>query len=210
MTQGAESIPTAAQQPHRPALSRARIRSFQALLTQVGRGSTYLQLLPSADPGRCLLHQALEDALYNSVCPLSSPDALKDQIQTFLQKSDSTATGPARHQVSLLLTTRTTTWLQRQLAAHHQGRKCWLLDSTGRLPLWHTPRINASVAPRGRRRSLAGYLQFHTGQRPVGTLVPKPAFSLGSQSRLPTYLLALFTSGQAALFLNSVLVPHGS
>ena len=75
MTQGAESIPTAAQQPHRPALSRARIRSFQALLTQVGRGSTYLQLLPSADPGRCLLHQALEDALYNSVCPLSSPDA---------------------------------------------------------------------------------------------------------------------------------------
>lgn len=43
------------------------VRSSQALLTPVGRGLTYLQLLPCADPGTCLLHQALEDALYNSV-----------------------------------------------------------------------------------------------------------------------------------------------
>lgn len=43
----------------------------------------------------------------------------------------------------------------------HKGR---LLDTTGGLPLGHAPEINPSVAPRGRRKSSLGSLQFHTAK----------------------------------------------
>lgn len=70
-------------------------------------------------------------------------------------------------------------------------------------------KINPSVAPRGRRKSLVGSLQFHTKKRAQWTvLLPKPSLPLDKADQTPQ-ISPCFTARQAAPFLGSRLVLHG-